>query len=85
MPEAPLFGLPQWSRAESLSLAAPRRERRERRQRRPAGVEQPERQDQEPVRLEVARVLDELLLTVAVWEAGKPALSNHQILEGQAR
>ena len=90
MPEAPLFGLPpcQWSWAESLSLAAPRRERPERRPQRPAGVERPEGQAQEPVRLQVARVLDELLLlavavreaVAAEREAGKPALLNHQIL-----
>ena len=76
-PLAPLFPLPilELSRlgAESLSLADPRQEQR------PAGVEQPERLFQEPVRLEVAWAVDELLLTAAERETWV-ALLNHQIL-----
>jgi hypothetical protein len=82
-PEAPLFPPPLLElsrlRAESLSLATPRQEPE-----RPAGMEQ--RLSQEPVRLEVAWAVDELLLTVAVREATAAeretwvALLNHQIL-----
>jgi hypothetical protein len=96
LPQAPLFGLPpfpppcQWSRlgAESPRPAAPQRERREQQPQRPAGLGQPERLSQEPVLLEVARVLDELLLLVAEREAvaeREPwqVQLNHQILTGR--
>jgi hypothetical protein len=82
-PQVPLFPLPllELSRlgAESLSVAAPRQERRPQW---PAGVEQPERLSQEPVRLKGAWAVDELLLTVAEreavaaeWELGKASLA----------
>jgi hypothetical protein len=67
-----------WNSATGVTGARPQR---------PAGTEQLEVLSHVPVRLEVARAVDELLLTVAVreavaaeWELGKAALSNHQIL-----